>query len=222
MGRIELRTVQAGTAEFTRRFAKMTQNVSMLSFPCFIGVAAIVPEVFRIWLDNRWAAGIVPTQLLLLSGPPLAVFYSIDAALLANNLSSVFRKMALWQGLTLSATVLCAAPFGLNMTCLALAVRSWIVMPAFLIVFGRSCQIPVSTVLLSPLRSLIGAICMAAFVSLPFFHLAWAYRGIDIVVMVSAGILFYIAYLYCFARRQFMEFLADFLHKHSPEPRVTL
>jgi PST family polysaccharide transporter len=185
------------------------QNVSMLSFPCFLGLAALAPELFRLGLDDRWAAGIVPTQLMLLSGPPLTVFYSIDAALLATNLSSLFRKMAHWQGLTLVATVLCAAPFGLNMTCLALAIRSWIAMPALVIIFGRSCHIPLYRVVLSPLHPLIGAVCMAALVSLPFFHPAWLHRGIDVVLLVGVGILFYIAYLYCFARGQLMEFLAD-------------
>jgi O-antigen/teichoic acid export membrane protein len=210
VARIELRTEQSGTAEFAHRIARVMQNVSMLSFPCFLGLAALVPELFRLGLDHRWAAGIVPTQLMLLSGLPLTVFFSIDAALLATNLSSVFRKLAQWQGVTLMATVLCAAPFGLNMTCLALAIRSWIAVPVLLIVFGRSCDFPVYRVLLlSPLRSLIGATCMAALVSLPFFHPAWLFRGIDVVLPIGVGILFYLAYLYCFARGQLMELLAD-------------
>ena len=170
---------------------------------------ALVPELFRLGLDQRWVPGILPTQLLLLSGLPLTLFYSIDAALLATNMSSLFRKIAHWQGLTLVLTVLCVAPFGLTLTCLALAIRSWIALPAVLIVFARSCETPVYRVLLSPVRSLIGAVCMAAFVSLPFFHPAWLHRGIDVAVLFSAGSLFYFVYLYCFARSQLMEFLAD-------------
>jgi O-antigen/teichoic acid export membrane protein len=205
---VALRAKQSGTAEFALHIARVVQNVSMLSFPCFLGLAALVPELFRLGLDDRWAAGIVPTQLMLLSGLPLAVFYSIDAALLATNLSSLFRKMAHWQGLTLVATVLCAAPFGLTITCLALAIRSWIAMPVLVIISGRSCHIPIFRVLLLPLHPLIGATCMAALVSLPFFHLAWLNRGLDVALLVAMGILFYTAYLYCFARAQLMEFRA--------------
>jgi O-antigen/teichoic acid export membrane protein len=209
VARIELRTKESGTREFALHIARVMQDVSILSFPCFLGLAALVPELFRLWLDDRWAAGIVPAQLMLLSGLPLTMFYLIDAALLATNLSSLFRKVAHWQGLTLVVTVLCAAPFGLNITCLALAIRAWLAVPVLLIIFGRSCQIPVYRMLLPPLHPLIGAICMAAFVSLPFFHPAWLNRGIDVVLLVGAGILFYIAYLYCFARGRLMEFLAD-------------
>jgi O-antigen/teichoic acid export membrane protein len=208
IARIELRAKQSGTAEFALHIARVMQNVSMLSFPCFLGLAALAPELFRLGLDHRWAPGIVPTQLMLLSGLPLAVFYSIDAALLATNLSSLFRKMAHWQGLTLVVTVLCAAPFGLTITCLALAIRSWIAVPALLIIFCRSCHIPIYQVLLSPLHPLIGAICMAAFLSLPFLHPEWLNVGIDVLLLTGTGILFYLAYLYCFARGQLAEFMA--------------
>ena len=158
---------------------------------------------------------------MLLGGLPLTLFYSIDAALLATNLSSLFRKMAQWQGLTLIATVLCAAPFGLNITCLALAIRSWIAMPALAIIFGRSCNIPIYRVLLSSLHPLIGATCMAALVSLPLLHPAWLNRGIDVVLLVAVGILFYIAYLYCFARAQLAECMAD-VFSSTPHKRRTL
>ena len=214
VGRIELRTARPGTDKFVHHLAKVMQNVSMLSFPCFLGAAALVPELFRLWLDHRWAPGIVPTQLLLLSGLPLAMFYCIDAALLAANLSSEFRKLAHWQGLSVAATVLCAAPFGLNATCFALAIRPWIVLPVFLIRFRRLCQVPISRVLLSPLRSLVGATCMAAFLSLPFLHPALTGRWVALVLMVSLGFLFYVTYLYCFARGQLVELVADvFPHK---------
>ncbi|MEI9985071.1 MAG: hypothetical protein WDN69_18895 [Aliidongia sp.] len=54
----------------------------------------MTPDMFRIWLDHRWAAGIVPMQFVLLSGVPLALFYCIDAAFLAANLSRLFA----WGG----------------------------------------------------------------------------------------------------------------------------
>jgi O-antigen/teichoic acid export membrane protein len=210
VGRIEMRTAQSGTDEFARRFEKVMQRAAVLAFPGLLGLAALAPELFGAMLGPRWEAGIVPTQILLLSGLPLVAFYSIDAALLASNLSSIFRKIAHWQGLTIMATVLCAAPFGLDITCLALAIRSWIALPVLLIIFRRTCQVPVYRVLVLPaLRSLIGAVCMAAFVSLPFFHPLWASRVISILLPVGAGLLFYVAYLYCFAHRQLMELLID-------------
>jgi O-antigen/teichoic acid export membrane protein len=211
VARIELRTIQSGTPEFGRQIAKVVQRASMLSFPCFLGMAALVPELFRLGLDHRWEASIIPIQLMLLSGPPLTVFYCIDAALLATNLSSVFRKIAHWQGLTLVATVLCAVPFGLNIICLALAIRAWIALPVFSIAFSQSCHISVSRLLLPSLPSLIGALCMAAFVSLPPLHPVWLRHGTDVILLVAVGIIFYMVFLYFFARDQLMELLGDIL-----------
>jgi PST family polysaccharide transporter len=200
VGRIEMRAAPLGSAEFAQNFARMVQKVSILSFPLFLGMTALVPELFRLWLDHRWAAGVVPTQLILLSGLPLVLFYCIDAALLAGNLSGVFRKMANLQGLTIIVTVLCCAPFGLDVTCLALAIRPWLMLPLFLAMFGRACRMPVFAALWSPLRLLVGAVTMAALLSQPFLRPAWLYHGVDFAFLVVAGVAFYLTYLYCFAR----------------------
>jgi O-antigen/teichoic acid export membrane protein len=211
VGRIEMRAAKIGSPEFAQNFARMVQQVSILSFPLFLGAAALVPELFRLWLDHRWVAGIVPTQLILLSGLPLVLFYCIDAALLAGNLSSVFRKMANLQGLTTVVTVLCCAPFDLNVTCLALAIRPWLLLPVFLVMFGRECRVPVDSALRPPLRLLIGAIVMAVLLSLPFLRPAWLYHGLDFAFLIVAGMLFYAVYLYCFARGELRALLSNVL-----------
>ena len=209
VGRIELRGAKIGSEEFVQDFARMVQNVSVLSFPFFLGVAALVPELFRLWLDHRWQAGIVPTQLIVLSGLPLVLFYGIDAALLAANQSNVFRRMANLQGVSVAVTVLCAAPFGLNITCLALAVRPWVLLPVMLMMFGRACQVPAYKVMLPPMRSLIGSVLMAALVGLPFLRPAWMNGAVDFVLLGLVGAIFYAGYLYVFARGDLRALLAD-------------
>ena len=215
VGRIELRGAEVGSEEFARDVTKMVQNVSILSFPFFLGVAALVPELFRLWLDQRWQAGIVPAQLIVLSGVPLVLLYSIDAALLAANKSDVFRRMANVQGISVAVTVLGAAPFGLNITCLALAVRPWVLLPVFLAMFGRACHIPTFRVILAPLRSLIGSVLMAGLLALPFLRPAWMNGAVDFVLLVMMGAGFYAIYLYCFARKELRAVLADVLSFRS-------
>jgi O-antigen/teichoic acid export membrane protein len=213
VGRIELRAEKIGSAEFERDFKKMVQNASVLSFPLFLGAAALAPALFHLWLNQDWQAGIVPTQLIVLSGVPMAFFYSFDAALLAGNLSSVFRKFANLQGLTVAVTVLCAAPFGLTATCLALAVRPWVLLPVFVIMFRRATNIPGHSALLPPVRSLIGAVIMAGFLSLQFFHSTWMNGALEFALQVIAGIAIYFSYLYCFARSEFRSLLSGVLSR---------
>jgi O-antigen/teichoic acid export membrane protein len=211
VGRIELRGAPIGSAEFQHDFARMVQNACFLSFPFFLGTAALAPSLFHLWLNQQWQAGIVPAQLIVLSGVPMVLFYSFDAALLAGNLSSIFRKFANLQGLTVAATVLCAAPFGLTATCLALAVRPWVLLPVFVIMFRSATNIPGRSALLPCMHSLIGAVSMAGVLSFPLVHPSWMNSALGFALQVIMGIVIYFAYLYCFARAEFRLLLSAVL-----------
>jgi O-antigen/teichoic acid export membrane protein len=216
VGRIELRAEKIGSVEFQRDFAKMVQNASLLSFPLFLGTAALIPNLFHLWLNRDWQAGIVPAQLVVLSGAPMVLFYSFDAALLAGNLSTIFRKFANLQGLTVGVTVLCAAPFGLVATCFALAVRPWVLLPVFVFMFRDATNIPGRRALLPCLHSGIGAVIMAAFLSLPVLHPASMNGLLEFALQVVGGLLIYFGYLYCFARSKLRPLLSAVLIRAHP------
>jgi len=202
VGRIELRSLPAGSREFERRFASMTQDVALVSFPILLGAATLMPELYRLWLDQRWLAGVVPAQLVLLSGVPLVLFYCIDAALLGAKMSAVFKRMSTVQAVVMAVTVLCAAPFGLDLTCLALAGRPWVLLPLYLSVLRRRCGVPARKFLLPPLHSLGGALVMAAILHLPFWQMPWFDQKLNFVVLVGVGMVCYGLFCYGFARSQ--------------------
>jgi O-antigen/teichoic acid export membrane protein len=210
VGRIELRHSQPGSPEFARVFSSMTQDASFLSIPMFLGAAALTPDLFQVWLDQRWLAGVIPTQLMLLLGVPLVLFSCIDSALLAANLSTVFRRMASIQAWTSTATVLVVAPFGLNAICLALAVRQWVCIPIFLVLFRRPCHMRDYNFLRAPLRSMIGATLMAIFLNLHFLRPPWLSQSVDLIILVLVGMIFYVAFSYCFSRDQLKAVLGGF------------
>jgi O-antigen/teichoic acid export membrane protein len=201
VGRIELRGEAFGSAEFRREFANMARNASILAFPFFLGTTALLPELFHLWLSQDWQAGIVPAQLIVLSGAPMVFFYSFDAALLAGNLSSVFRRASTIQGVTVALTALCAAPFGLTVTCLALAIRPWVLLPIIAVIFHRATGIPYRA-LLPSVHPLIGAVVMAIVLSIPIAPQTGVDGAIALGLEVSAGVLIYFSYLYCFARNE--------------------
>ncbi len=200
VGRIELRAETIGSAAFERDFKKMVRNASILAFPFFLGTAALLPQLYHLWLNKEWQAGIVPAQLIVLSGAPMVLFYCFDAALLAGNLSSIFRAVANLQGVTVAVTVLCAAPFGLTTTCLALAVRPWILLPVIAFMFRRATNIPAHRALLPSAPALAGAITMAIALSLPFTSSVGMPGGVWLALRISLGILIYFCFLFCFAR----------------------
>jgi PST family polysaccharide transporter len=215
VGRIELRDSKPGSAEFVSTFSKMTQHTSIIAFPALCGAAALSPDLFRIWLNEQWQPGVIPTQFILLSGLPLVLYYCIDSALLAAKQSTVFKWVAMFQTLTTLTTVLCVVPFGLDLTCLSLAVRAWVLLPIFLLWFHRSCNVSIYLALGPALRSLVGAVIMAALVSLPFLRPQWFYSRYDFIFLVIAGTAFYIAYLRTFARDQLRVFLGEIFSRRA-------
>jgi O-antigen/teichoic acid export membrane protein len=215
VGRIELRDAKPGSAEFVRIFSEMTQHASILAFPVFCGAAALSPDLFRVWLNHRWMPGVVPTQLMLISGVPLAFFYCIDSAFLGAKQSSVFKWTATLQTLTIMITVLCVAPFGLDMICLSLAIRSWVLLPIFLLWFRRACRLSVYTALRPALYALVGAVIMAALLNLPFLRPQWFSRRYDFIFLVIIGTAVYTVYLRSFARDQLKAFLGEIFSRRT-------
>ena len=211
VGRIELRTLPSGSAEFNRVFAGMVRDVALVGAPLLLGAAAVMPQLYRIWLDPRWLPGVAPAQLLLLTGPPLALVYCFDAALLGARLPAVFRRFSTLQALTTAATVLVASPFGLNAACLALLVRSWAVLPVYLVWVRRGCGLIGAAYLRLPLRLLAGAALMAATVYLPIWRPAGIDQKLVFVALIFLGAISYGAFCYGFARRELRAFLAEFV-----------
>ena len=128
----------------------------------------------------------------------MVLFYSFDAALLAGNRSSVIRGIATLQFVTVAATVLCAAPFGLIATCLALAVRPWLLLLFIFMIFRRATDIPSRSALMPAVRALVGAVIMACLLSLSFLHRTGMNGNLEFSLQVFGGMVFYFAYLYCF------------------------
>jgi O-antigen/teichoic acid export membrane protein len=215
VARIELRTLPSGSREFTQLFTATVRDVALVAAPLLLGAAAVMTELYRIWLDPRWFPGVASAQLLLLSGPPLALVYCFDAAFLAARLPEVFRRTSTIQAVTTVATVLVASPFGLDAACLALVLRSWAVLPLYVVLLRRKCRIDGAAYLRLPLRLLAGAALMAAALYLP----RWRPQGIDerlvFVGLILVGALCYGAFCYGFARRDLRAFLAEFV-VHRP------
>jgi len=215
VGRIELRDSKPGSPEFEQTFSTMAQNISLLTFPILVGAAAMTPDLFRIWLDQRWQAGVIPTQLLLLSGLPLVFLYCIDAALLAANLSSMFKWSATIQTVSIIAVMICASPFGLDVTCLMLAIRAWMLLPFFFWWVRRACHLSVANFGRQPVRALAGAIAMGVLLNLPLLRLPYVGQKFEFVFLILVGVAFYGAFLFGFARSQLKSLMGGLMFHRS-------
>ena len=155
----------------------MVRDVALVAAPLMLGAAAVMPELYRIWLDPRWLPGVASAQLLLLSGPPLALVYCFDAAFLAARLPSLFRRTSTIQAATTAVTMLLAA--SLRPRChLSRPAAPQLGSATGLCVVATP-QVPVgaSAYLRLPLRLLAGAALMAVALYLPWWRPEGSTRG---------------------------------------------
>ena len=209
VARIELAKLPTGSGEFTRMFGFMVRDVALVAAPLLLGAAAIMPELYRIWLDPRWLPGVVPAQLLLLSGPPLVMVYCFDVAFLAARQPAMFSRTSTIEAATTTVTMLVGAPFGLVAACLALLLRSWVALPFYVVLLRRKLQITTAGYLKLPLRLLAGAALMAATLQLPWLRPPGVDQKLDFIGLILLGGLCYGCFCYVFARKELHSFLAE-------------
>jgi PST family polysaccharide transporter len=215
VGRVELRSLSPATTEFQNGFARMVQDVALLAFPILFGSAVVMPNLFQLWLDPRWLPGIIPSQLLILSGLPLVLSYCLDVTFLATNNSAVFTRMATLQAVSIVLTVVCAGPFGLDVTCLALAVRPWLLTPIYLSIFHKKCLMAPLRVLRLISQPFAAAVIMAGILCLPVGRPAWMDAKFEFVQLVACGGAIYALYLYRFSRTQLRAAVLNLVSRRS-------
>jgi PST family polysaccharide transporter len=141
VARVELMQDRGDGARFEAHIQAMARATALIAFPAAIGAAAVMPQLFALWLDARWQDGVVPTQLMLLSAVPMLGFYLCSAGLMAANRPDLEARLSVLQGLSNALLTGLAAPFGLNATVAAMLIRLLLLLPVALGRLGRAASI---------------------------------------------------------------------------------
>ncbi len=75
--------IQDERERFAAYLVKATRVLSMVAFPLFFGIAAVAPELVRVFLGGQWEAAIVPMQIIALAMPLRMVGANIPTAVKA-------------------------------------------------------------------------------------------------------------------------------------------
>jgi O-antigen/teichoic acid export membrane protein len=200
IGRVEMRTMTPGTDLFFNRFARMTRDTAILAFPILLGAAVMLPDLFHMWLDQRWAAGITPGRLIMLSGLPMVFAGSFDAAFLAARHSGLYARTAMWQAVSTVVTVVLCAPFGLDIMCVCLAIRPWLLMPMLTALARRHLSLDAWAAFRPPFRSLAGAMLMAGLLSPSLLRPDWLDPRVTFCGLILLGVVIYGLWCQAFTR----------------------
>jgi teichuronic acid exporter len=170
VARIEMRQFRDKRDGINEAMRRILVQMSALTFPLCIGGAVVMPLLFSVWLNARWAGGVLPAQLMILGIMPQVTHYALSAALLGVNRQSSIAINATAQTVALTLVSVIFAPFGLYPATAAIATRP-LVTSVFPVMFARRyCSIEPKRVLTAQLPALLAA-CITGAVT---FAAQWA------------------------------------------------
>ena len=192
VARIELMADRGHGAQFEARIRAMARDAAVVAFPAMIGAAAVTPQLFALWLDARWQDGVLPTQLMLLSGVPLLGFYFCTAGLMAANRSDLDARIAVWQSTTNALVTALAAPFGLNATVAAMLLRLFALLPLASVRLAGAAGIRAGAIVGGTLPILGAAVAMGLAIHATDRFVALPGPGaLQLALLVAEGVVLY-------------------------------
>ncbi len=152
----------ADPAGLVAALRKTVTRMSLFCFPLCVGGAVVVPTLFHVWLDPRWAGGIVPTQFMLLGCMAAITHYCAGATLLALNLQLAEAVASIAQTITTVLVVLVSAPFGITVASGAVAGRPLLLLPLPVELLRRNAGLAARDILGPQVPALIASLAMGA------------------------------------------------------------
>ena len=201
VARIELIGDRAEPVRFEDRLRGMTRDTALFAFPTAIGAAAVMPQLFALWLDHRWLDGLAATQLMLLTAIPLLGFFACTAGLMAANRPDLEARISVWQSVSNTLVTLATAWFGLTIVTAAMLVRLFVLLPLALNRLSGAASVRAATMVEGTLPILIAATVMgvvtyatALYVPLP------GSAALQLAILVVEGVVLYLATLFVIDR----------------------
>jgi len=189
VARVELRNHCNDHPALEAALKRLLLISAVFCFPLCVGGATVVPTLFHVWLDPRWAGAVVPAQVMLLACAALVTQYMGNATLLAMNLQRSEALVSIAQTVATVIAVAACAPFGILAASVGIAARPYLLLPLSLWLLGRRCGIAPATVFRPQLPPLIASLVMGACVWLSRQALAGAVPevvALPLLVMIGA------------------------------------
>lgn len=143
-------------------FYKVTQITSLISFPAFIGVAVLTPELVSVMFGKEWLACIPVMRVLAFVGILQTLFYFNSTVLLAMGKTD----WRLWLNVVSSITNVIAfavtVQWGIVAVAMAYTIRGYLFSPLPLVVIRKLIDLNLITYLRQYFAPFGGSVAMAA------------------------------------------------------------
>ena len=173
-------------------FYQVTLYTSLVSFPTFLGVAALAPELIQTLFGNEWLPSVPVMRILALIGILQSVEYFAGTVLLAMN-------KPLWRLKLIFVTTMCntagffiAVRLGITAVAVSYVICGYLLAPIYLILMKKLIKIDFKRYLLQYKAPLLNSLIMTALILGTRQILQhWSNASLTLAVCTGVGITAY-------------------------------
>ncbi len=161
-------TLQDDPERLSKSIIKSVWLLHLISFPCFIGMAAIAPEIVNLFLGEKWQTVIVPMQILCLIMPLRILDILYYPAMEGRGRADICMATAVFASLVLGFGFFAGIRWGIIGLSLTWVIAYPIIYSFMLLNFQNILLVQASEILKSFIAPLISSLIM--YVSITFFR----------------------------------------------------
>lgn len=225
IGQVEmpiLSKLQQEPEKIRSAFYKVTQSISLISFPTFIGTAALAPELVQVLFGEQWLPSIPVMQILSFIGMVHSVSYSNGSVIMAMGKPLWKLKLNCMHAVANVLGFIIAVRWGIVAVASVYVIRSYLLTPVDLCVVRRLIGIRLTTYIFqyaAPLSGSLGMVVAIFFTKYFFNDLINIYGLLAICTLMGA--LTYVSLMLLIAPnliRQMLNLVNSFLPRKAEDP----
>ncbi len=192
--------LQSEPAKLERAFFSATKLVSFITFPAFLGMAVLAPEIVYTLFGEQWMPSAPVMQFLALSGITRSLFTISGLVLVANGKPSWNLKIMLLNTIVNVIGFAIAVQWGIVAVAASFAIRAYLMLPVQLWAIYKLLQIKLTTYFAQFVAPLIGTLIMAvAVLGTKHFLSGLANSSVLLVVYIAVGAITYLTVIFLIA-----------------------
>lgn len=173
-------------------FYTVTKLTSLVSFPIFLGMAALAPELIRALVGSKWLPSIPVIQVLAFIGLLHSVYYFNATVIMAMGKPSWKLFINFTNSIANLISFTIAVQWGIVAVAAAFVIRGYVLSPIEIWVVWRLIRVNAFTYLSNYIAPLTGSLVMtAAILGIKYFFSSFLNLYILIAVCMGIGSLVY-------------------------------
>ncbi len=213
--------LQSEPARLEQAFFSVTRLVSFITFPAFLGMATLAPEIIQTLFGEKWLPSAPVMQFLALTGITQSLFTISGLVMAAVGKPSWNLRIMFLSTITNVIGFAIAVQWGIVAVAASLAIWAYLLLPIQIWAIYKLLQVKLITYFAQFVAPLIGTLIMAvAVLGAKYFLSGLANSSVLLIVCIAIGAMTYLTAIFLIAP-QLMRQVIDLCRSTLPIKQKT-